>query len=230
MSKEFDKKTTNTNRKRTVLTASYVTQVAVMAGMLSALKFALSFLPNVEVITLLIAVFSSVWGLWYSLPATLIFCLVEMAIYGIGNWLLLYFVYWPLIAVIFHFALRKKSALKTLVIATILGVVFSMVFGVLSACTETLLVIGNVATDKLSAYFVSFYIKGLWFDLVHTLSVGVSMVALYLPLVKVGRMIRRGALSKFVPEEDEYRREIPVSQEDSASFESEENVEKEENL
>ena len=75
-----EKKDKQILKKRTVLTARYVTQVAVMAGLITALKFALSFLPNVEVITVLIAVFSTVWGLKYSLPATLIFCTVEMAI------------------------------------------------------------------------------------------------------------------------------------------------------
>ena len=67
-------------KKRTLLTARYVSHVAVMAGLITALKFALSFLPNVEVITVLIAVFSSVWGLKYSLPAVIVFCFVEMAI------------------------------------------------------------------------------------------------------------------------------------------------------
>lgn len=178
-----------------MLTAGYVTQVAVMAGMLTALKFALSFLPNVEVITLLIAVFSTVWGVKYSAPATVVFCLVEMAIYGIAGWVILYFVYWPTLAVVFHFALHKKTGWKALAIATGIGVLFSVLFGVLSASVETTLVLGNVPADKLGTFFLSYYVKGLWFDLVHTVSVLASVVVLYLPLTAVGQKIKRGMLN-----------------------------------
>ena len=59
MAKDRARKDSQNLRRKTVLTASYVTEVAVMAGMLTALKFALSFVPNVEVVTLLIAVFSA---------------------------------------------------------------------------------------------------------------------------------------------------------------------------
>ena len=63
---KFDKDKNNGLKARGVAGARYVTTVAVMAGLLVALKFALSFVPNVEVVTLLIAVFSLVWGMRYS--------------------------------------------------------------------------------------------------------------------------------------------------------------------
>lgn len=191
MAKERARKDNQNLRRKTVLTASYVTEVAVMAGMLTALKFALSFVPNLEVVTLLIAVFSAVWGVKYSAPATIVFCLVEMAIYGIGGWVILYFIYWPLLAVVFHFALRKLRGWKALVVATAIAIVFSVFFGVLSASAETLIVIGNVSPDRLGTFFVSYYIKGLWFDLVHTVSAGAS-VTLFLPLTIVGEKLKNG--------------------------------------
>jgi hypothetical protein len=176
-------------KKRTVLTARYVTQVAVMAGLITALKFALSFLPNIEVITVLIAVFSTVWGMKYSVPAVLVFCTVEMAIYGIGSWVPLYYIYWPMLAVVFHFALRKKKTPVAMGIAVPIGLVFSVLFGVLSASTETLFVIGAVNPDMLGTFFVSYYLKGLWFDIVHTISVVVSILVLYIPLVEMCQKI-----------------------------------------
>lgn len=178
--------------KRTVLTARYVAQVAVMAGLITALKLALSFLPNVEVITVLIAVFSTVWGIKYSLPATLVFCTVEMAIYGIGSWVPLYFIYWPLLAVIFHFGLRGKKPPVAMGIGLAIGVVMTILFGVLSASMETLFVIGAVAPDMLGTYFVSYYIKGLWYYIIHLVSVVVSMLVLYIPLVKISEKIVKG--------------------------------------
>lgn len=187
-SKEIDK---TKIKRRTVLTARYVTQVAVMAGLITALKFALSFLPNVELITLLIAVFSTVWGLKYSLPATVVFCLVEMAIYGVGSWLLLYFIYWPLLAVIFYYALRNKKTPVAMGISVPIGLVMTVLFGVFSACTDTLFVMGAVSKDMLGTYFVSYYLKGLWFDIIHVISVLISLLVLYIPLVKVCERIRK---------------------------------------
>ena len=192
MKSDEEKKDKQILKKRTVLTARYVTQVAVMAGLITALKFALSFLPNVEVITVLIAVFSTVWGLKYSLPATLIFCTVEMAIYGVGSWVPLYYIYWPILSVVFHFALGGKRTPVAMGIALPIGILFSALFGVLSASMETLFVVGVVSPDMLGTFFVSYYLKGLWFDIVHIVSVAVSILVLYIPLVKISEKIVRG--------------------------------------
>ena len=219
MAKERARKDNQNLRRKTVLTASYVTEVAVMAGMLTALKFALSFVPNVEVVTLLIAVFSAVWGVKYSAPATIVFCLVEMAIYGIGGWVILYFIYWPLLAVVFHFALRKLRGWKALVVATAIAIVFSVFFGVLSASAETLIVIGNVSPDRLGTFFVSYYIKGLWFDLVHTVSAGASVIALFLPLSIVGEKLKNGLdkrVHAFEEEDVESEKEDVENEEEDA--------------
>ena len=200
MKSDEEKKDKQILKKRTVLTARYVTQVAVMAGLITALKFALSFLPNVEVITVLIAVFSTVWGLKYSLPATLIFCTVEMAIYGVGSWVPLYYIYWPILSVVFHFALRGKRTPVAMGIALPIGILFSALFGVLSASMETLFVVGVVSPDMLGTFFVSYYLKGLWFDIVHIVSVAVSILVLYIPLVKISEKIVRGI--NYTPNDD----------------------------
>ena len=91
---------------------------------------------------------------------------------------------------IFFFLLRGKTGVMAIVLGAVVGGVFSMIFGVLSASVEILLVVGNVAYDKLGTFFVSYYVKGLWFDLVHVVSVVASMLVLYLPLVKVGCRVR----------------------------------------
>ena len=93
------------------LAAAYVARVAVMSAMLTALKFALSFVPNVEVVTLLVMVYAAAFGAAYALPATVIFCAVETAIYGAGSWVVLYFVYWPLLALLSCLAFGKLRRL-----------------------------------------------------------------------------------------------------------------------
>jgi hypothetical protein len=47
-----------------------------------------------------------------------------------------------------------------------------------------------VAKERLATFFVSYYVKGLWFDLVHVVSVVASILALFLPLVKIGERVK----------------------------------------
>ncbi len=184
--------------------AIYVARVAAMSAMLTAFKFALSFVPNVEVVTVLILVYGSAMGIAYALPATLIFCAVETAIYGFGSWVLLYFVYWPLLALAAGILLRGARVW----LALALGVIGSVLFGVLSACCDTLFCAANLAPSYLGRYWAAYYLKGLYFDLAHVISSAVTVAVLYVPLVAVlkkiaptGGNIRPKAIRKYSSEE-----------------------------
>lgn len=185
------------------VSAISVARVALMAGMLTAFKFALSFIPNVEVVTVLIIVFASAWGLRYALPATLVFCAVEVAIYGgagYPSWIILYFIYWPLLAVVSWACLRKK---QRVLVAIIIGVVGSVLFGVMSACTDTLCVIGLIPKENLASYWMLYYVRGLWFDIVHVVSSFATVLALYGGLVKISKRIQSIGNSTFIESEEE---------------------------
>ena len=101
-----------TNGKNTAL---YIAVVAVFTAMLSGGKFALMAIPNVEVVTILVALFSAVWGWKYSIPATIIFVILEMFLWGFNTWVLEYLIHWPFVAMVFgllgkvHF---KSNAMK----------------------------------------------------------------------------------------------------------------------
>lgn len=171
------------------LAAEYVVKVAVMSAMLTALKFALSFIPNVEVVTLLIMVYAAVFGAVYTLPAVCVFCAVEVAIYGFGSWVLLYFVYWPALALLCCALFRRRHSLLVAVVA---AAVMSALFGVLSACTDTLFVAVGFPGPELGAYWVAYYVRGLYFDLVHVVSNFCVVGLLFLPLCAAGDRIKKG--------------------------------------
>ena len=177
-------------KRRMRLAAEYVVKVAVMAALLTALKFALSFIPNVEVVTLLITVYAAVFGAAYVFPAVLVFCAVEVAIYGVGSWVILYFVYWPLLAALACLILsRKRSA----IVAAVTAAVMSVFFGVLSACCDTLYVAVGFPGLDLGAYWVAYYVRGLTFDLVHIASNLAVVGALFKPLVAAGERVKRAS-------------------------------------
>lgn len=186
----------------------YIVRIAILAALLTAGKLALSFIPNVEVVTLLVIVYGSALGLGYALPATLVFCAVEMAIYGIGSWNLLYFVYWPLLGAVSS-ALRGRR----LPLAMIIGAVGSALFGVLDASIYCLVIAGNLAPAKLGQYFVAYYLKGVPFDIVHVISSVATVGILYVPLVRALNVamrsvcLRRRLKTKIAAMTDEYMRE-----------------------
>lgn len=193
-------------KNRHTNTALYIARVAAMAAMLTAFKFALSFVPNVEVVTLLILAYGSAMGLAYALPASLIFCALEVAIYGFGSWTLLYFVYWPLLALLAGLTLRGRRVWLAVIIAAFGGVLF----GVLSACCDTLFCLSGLSPVHIGKYWVAYYLRGLYFDLSHIISGAVTVVVLYVPLVAVlkrispvGNDVKAYGMKKYLWEEYE---------------------------
>lgn len=174
------------------LAAEYVVKVAVMAAMLTALKFALSFVPNVEVVTLLVMVYAAVFGAAYVVPAVVVFCSVEMAIYGVGSWVILYYVYWPLLALASCAVFRLKTDTTIrIVVSAIFAAIMSAFFGVLSACCDTLFVAVGFPGLDLASYWVAYYIRGLTFDAVHAVSNLFVAGFLFVPLCSVAERIKR---------------------------------------
>ncbi len=175
--------------KKGRLAAEYVVKVAVMSALLTALKFALSFIPNVEVVTLLIMVYAAVFGAAYALPAVLVFCAVEVAVYGAGSWVVLYFLYWPLLAVVSCLIFARR---RSVIAAVLTAAVMSVLFGVLSACCDTLFVAAGFSGLDLAAYWTAYYVRGLYFDLVHIASNFIVVAVLFVPLCAAGDRIKRG--------------------------------------
>ena len=171
------------------LAAAYVARVAVMSAMLTALKFALSFVPNVEVVTLLVMVYAAVFGAAYALPAVLVFCAAEVALYGVGSWVILYFVYWPMLAAVSCLLFAKR---RNIFLAVAVAALMSALFGVLSACCDTLYVAVGLYEGDLAHYWLAYYVRGLYFDIVHVVSNFIVVAVLFRPLCAAGDRILRG--------------------------------------
>ena len=163
--------------------------VGIMAASISAGKLALSFLPNVEVVTLLIAAYSYVFGI-AGVLAALVFVCIEPLIWGFGPWFLTYIIYWPALAAVFWLIGRAEkgnrwSAFGIAVCATLL-------FGVLSSLIEVALLTG--ITPHFFENFALFYVRGVAFYAVQTLSNAILFLTLFEFLAKKLGIIKRKML------------------------------------
>ena len=89
--------------------------IAVMAATLEGGKLALSFIPNVEIVTLLCAVYGYVFGL-SGIVATYVFVGLETLIWGANTWVVTYLIHWGAVALVFM--LLGKARVKRRIVAT----------------------------------------------------------------------------------------------------------------
>ena len=82
---------------------------ALLAAILLLAQISLSFLPNIELVTLLLLCYTAVFPLRQVLGAVLVFDLLEGILYGFGLWWVMYLYVWP-IWVLLSLALRRTSS------------------------------------------------------------------------------------------------------------------------
>lgn len=152
--------------------------IAVMAATLEGGKLALAFLPNVEIVTLLCAIYGFVFG-WSGMIATYIFVIIECFVWGINTWVLTYFIYWPLLT--FVFVLLGRFDIKNRFIATLCAVMMTIFFGVLSSLVDTGLLTGFY--ERFWYRFSIIYVRGISFYLVQIFCNLFLFLILFRPLV-----------------------------------------------
>ena len=141
--------------KHIALTASLV---GIMAATIECAKLALAALPNVEVVTLLIAVYSYVFGS-AGILAAVVFVMIEPLIWGFGPWVISYFLYWPLVGAVFM--ILGKLETKRRLTLTLTAGLLTLFFGVLSSLVDIGLFSGNF--DRFFYRFAIYYARGVWF-------------------------------------------------------------------
>ena len=156
-----------------------------MVATLEVAKFALSFLPNVELVTLLIMLYTLYFGrkIVYVIP---VFVLIEGIVWGFGIWWIMYLYVWPLLAFLAYLNRKQESVWFW----SILSAAFGLCFGFL--CAIPYFVIG--ITDKgirggLYAGF-TWWVAGIPHDILHCIGNFVVMLVLYVPIRKVMRKLK----------------------------------------
>ena len=165
--------------------ARAVALVGIMAATIECGKLALSFLPNVEVVTLLMAIFGYVFG-WLGVAAAFVFVFIEPLIFGFGSWVITYFLYWPLVAIIFM--LLGRRGVKNRWLLTSVALVLTLLFGILSSVVDAAFYLG--INRHYFANLCLYYLRGVVFYFVQLACNAALFPTLFLCLAQKLRKIR----------------------------------------
>lgn len=149
-----------------------IAYTGMMIAVLEAVKQALASIPNVELVSFFIVIFTIYFG-WKAVPAVYAFVFIEFFVWGFGLWSISYLYVWMVLLMI-TMIFRKKSSI--FLFSTVSGL-FGLSFGALCAFT-TLFVSGPHAA-------LGWWIAGIPFDVVHGISNFALMLALYIPVRKI---------------------------------------------
>lgn len=164
----------------TSIGAKKVALIAIMTATIEAGKLALSAIPNVEVVSLLCAVYGYVFGL-IGVVSIVLFVGIETLIWGVNTWVLSYLIYWPTVCMIYWLLGRLK--VKSRLIITAVIVVLTVFFGVLTSLVDVGLFSGF--WDNFWQRFAIYYSRGIVFYVVQIACNAIVFPLLFLPLAKV---------------------------------------------
>ena len=141
----------------------------VLGAMTFGAKVAMSFLPNIEPVSLFVMLFAVVFGLKCLYPIYL-YVLLEVLVYGIGTWNLNYLYIWAILAVAAYFMRRLKHPIWW----ALLSGLFGLSFGALCAPVDFLL--GDWG------FVVAKWVSGLSFDVTHAIGNFIIALLAFVPL------------------------------------------------
>lgn len=167
-------------KDNTKLTTKDIALIGVMIATIEAAKMALSFVPNVELVTLLIILYTLFFGyrILYVVPA---FILIEGCLYGFGIWWVMYAYIWPLLALLTHLFRKQDSVWFWSVFSGIYGLFFG------ALCAIPYLFIGGLRTA------FAWWISGIPMDLLHCASNFILCLVLFVPLRTVLKKVSGGS-------------------------------------
>jgi energy-coupling factor transport system substrate-specific component len=155
--------------KASKLTIREVVLFGVLGALTFALKMCMALLPNIEPVSLLVIVFSVVFG-WKALYPTYVYVVMEILYWGIGTWNMNYLYIWGILAVV---ALLLRKADHPLVWAMVSGI-YGLAFGLL--CSPVDIAMGGLS------FAITKWASGIPFDIAHCIGNFFMALILFKPL------------------------------------------------
>lgn len=145
---------------------------AVLGAMTFAAKYVMSFLPNIEPVSLMVILFAVVFG-WKWVYPVYLYVVMEILFYGISLWNINYLYIWAVLAVAAMFLRNMQHPLAW----TMLSGVFGLLFGALCGIVD--IFIGGFG------YAAAKWVSGIPFDITHCVGNFVIALLLFKPLRKL---------------------------------------------
>lgn len=168
--------------------AGYVAVVAVFTALLLAAQYALWFVKGVELVTVLLLVFSYRFGVRCGVLSAVAFSLLRCLLFGFfPNVVLLYLLYYPLFAACFGLlgnALHRRTGVRVQMLLTVLAVLLTALFTLLDDAVTPLLY--GYTKEAALAYFLA----SLPTMAVQTVCAAVTVLLLFRPLLFVLKRVR----------------------------------------
>lgn len=142
---------------------------SILGALTFGAKYAMSFLPNIEPVSLCVMLYAVVFGRKWVYPVYL-YVFLEILFYGLGIWNINYLYTWALLAIAARLLRNMEGSLSW----AILSGVFGLAFGALCGIVDVF--IGGFG------YAVTKWISGIPFDIAHCLGNFVMALVLFKPL------------------------------------------------
>lgn len=146
--------------------------IAMMSALLFVVQVALSFIPNIELVTLLIIVYTLVIGK-KTILAIYVFALLEGLFYGFGIWWIMYLYVWTVL----YFVVRAFRKQEDVLVWSLVGGFFGLLFGTL--CSIPYFFIGGIGAG------VAWWVAGLPYDILHGIGNFIVIICLFKPIYSV---------------------------------------------
>ncbi len=142
--------------------------IGMMASLLFVVQVSLSFIPNVELVSLLIILYTKLFHK-KTIFIIYVFVLLEGLMYGFGIWWFGYLYVWIILYIIIT-KLNHASLYTYAIVSSAFGLSFGALFSI------PYFLIGRFS------FGISFWISGIPFDITHSISNFILILILYKPL------------------------------------------------
>ena len=161
--------------------AKEIAEIGLMIAVIEAAKLAMANLPNIELTSFLLVMFTLYFGkrTLFAVPA---FILIEIMIFGFNiMWVIAYCYVWPILCLL---ALMFRKRPQSPFYPALLSGFFGLFFGFLCSFPYLFITTGTNPTASLSSA-IAWWIAGIPFDIIHGVSNFIIMLVLYVPVSRV---------------------------------------------
>ena len=146
-----------------------ITLFGILGALTFGLKVAMSWLPNIEPVSLLVMLYAVIFGRKAVYPIYL-YVILEILVYGLGTWNFMYLYIWAVLAIAAWLLRKMESPLGW----ALLSGVYGLAFGFL--CAPVDIFIGGIG------YAMSKWASGILFDIWHCAGNFVMALLLFVPM------------------------------------------------